>query len=106
MTAIVARTFAYHRPYDDALMLLPMIALARIVVSGTASPVAAGLLTAVWLGAIAPAHYVLYFAPFPVPELFQLYQAVAWLTTLSYLAGRCEMQAVSLVRDPVAVQGA
>lgn len=94
VTAIAARMFVYHRPYDDALILLAMIPLSRIVLAESDSRtdgdarvkrVAAVLLALTWLGAIAPAHYLLQLPPAPWKDLFRYGLPLVWVAVAAFL---------------------
>lgn len=94
VSAIVARTWTYHRPYDDVLMLLPMIALFRIAkrgVSADGDDVIGGvLLAASSITEFIPVSRLLAF-PAPWPWLFQAGQGLVWLVVgifLLYQASR------------------
>jgi hypothetical protein len=87
VTAIVARFWTYHRPYDDLLMLLPAIALFRLAKRArgdTAVDVIAGaLLIVVVATSLTPIRFVTSskFQPFMSNAL-----AVIWCATLVFLA--------------------
>jgi hypothetical protein len=90
VAAVVARLWTYHRIYDDALLIVPMIALARIAAGSSGTPAArraAAALGLAWTASQVPArlHY-----DGPLVEAFKAAQAVVWFTTLAIL--------VSLVR--------
>jgi hypothetical protein len=87
VTAIVARFWAYHRLYDDLLMLLPMVTLFRIAKrspSTEGTGVAAGVLLAIsWVAALSPPR--LLYSPPPWGWLFRTGQVVIWVTMLLFL---------------------
>jgi hypothetical protein len=95
VTAIVSRMWTYHRMYDDVLVLLPMIALFRIVKRGPSpdgDDVTAGvLLTLTLLAMLAPAR--LRSAPWPWYPLFTSVHAILWIAMLIFLLDRARREA-------------
>jgi len=94
VAALVARLWIHHRPHDDILLIIPMVALFRIAsrgLAGDASGVAAGLLFA---GLWAQMHIPIWaFRDLPafVPVGIEVVQTVLWLVTLGFflaVAGR------------------
>ncbi|MDX1396228.1 MAG: glycosyltransferase 87 family protein [Gemmatimonadota bacterium] len=87
ITGIVSRMWAYHRVYDDLLILLPMLALFRIAKAGTLeSPrvaVAGSLLAITVVAMLAPAR-VQHF-PQPWSGLFIWGHTLVWLADLVFL---------------------
>jgi hypothetical protein len=85
VSAIVARVWTYHRMYDDLLILLPMVALARTARSGPQadrSDVIAGfLLAAAWVFMLVPGTL----ARVPWGWPFRLGQALLWAAMLLFL---------------------
>ncbi|MGH7966105.1 MAG: glycosyltransferase 87 family protein [Candidatus Binatia bacterium] len=87
VSAIAARVWAYHRLYDDLLILLPLIALFRIAKRGPAAKgedVIAGLLLAItWVAVLAPARLLV--SPPLWSWLFAAGQTVVWVAMLIFL---------------------
>jgi hypothetical protein len=87
VTALVARFWAYHRLYDNLLILLPMIALFRIAKRGPSvngEDVTAGVLLGItMLVMLAPAR--LYIAPPLWNQFFIALQAIDWMAILIFL---------------------
>jgi hypothetical protein len=89
VTALITRMWTYHRWYDDALLLFPMIALFRLMKADT-SKVIPGVLF--WCGLItmfAPGG--LYALPGRLPRLYTAWETMLWLTYLVHLAKRCAL---------------
>ena len=87
VAAIVARFWAYHRWFDDLLILLPMVALFRIAHRGPSAngrDVVAGVLLAItFLSTLAPGG--LYLFPPPWNSLYAVGQSVIWIIALIFL---------------------
>jgi len=87
VTALFARFWAYHRLYDNLLILLPMIALFRIANRGPSvkgEDVIAGLLLGITTAImLAPARLLI--APPPWAEMFKGIQVTIWMTVLIFL---------------------
>lgn len=87
VSAIVARFWAYHRWFDDLLILLPMVALFRIAHRGPSAngrEVVAGVLLAITLlSTIAPGG--LYLFPPPWNSLYAVGQSLVWIIVLIFL---------------------
>jgi hypothetical protein len=87
VTGIVARLWAYHRVYDDALMVLPLVALYRMAKQGPAedgSDVLAGAMLSVTMVAmLAPAR--MQRLPEPWNLCFTSGHAIVWMMVLSLL---------------------
>jgi hypothetical protein len=87
VTALVARFWAYHRLYDNLLILLPMIALFQIAKRGSSvngEDVTAGVLLGItMLVMLAPAR--LYIAPPPWNQFFIALQVIDWMAILIFL---------------------
>jgi hypothetical protein len=103
VTAYVARFWTYHRWYDDALILLPMVTLFRIAKggpSGHADDVIAGILLGVTLLLmLAPGG--LFLLPAPWNTVYVFGQVIVWIVTLVFLLGRA--QAENRMRNGTAV---
>ena len=94
VTALVARFWTYHRMYDDQLILVPMIALFRLVRHGArpdGSDVTAGLLLAVnWAAMLTPVRTLQVQAQYPgiFGPLYLAAEAghsIVWLAVLAFL---------------------
>ncbi|MEW6145799.1 MAG: hypothetical protein AB1598_12360 [Thermodesulfobacteriota bacterium] len=87
VAAIVARLWTYHRLYDDLLIIVPMIAIFRIVRTDKLSPnesLAADLLLLIsWLALLSPGSFLQ--LPFPLGTPFRTGQAFIWLSMLAFL---------------------
>jgi len=90
VTAVVARFWTYHRWYDDALLLLPMVAPFRVAKKGDCQDgddVAAGaLLALMMLTMIAPGGLFLF--PAPWNTVYLVGQIIVWIATLGFLIAR------------------
>jgi hypothetical protein len=99
VTALVARFWAYHRLYDDLLVLPAMIALFRIAKRGEPADgtdaVAGGLLTALWVTALAPV--VLLRSSSCWGWVAVSAQTILWIIVLIFLLvqAQCEESAVT-----------
>lgn len=87
VSAIVARLWTYHRNYNDLLIILPTIALCRIVKKGHyADPskvLAVGLLAITWVSMLAPIRLLKSPPPW---NWFTIYGLLAvWLLILLFL---------------------
>ncbi|HKI55325.1 MAG TPA: glycosyltransferase family 87 protein [Anaerolineales bacterium] len=88
VTALVARSWTYHRWYDDLLILLPMVALFRVAKqeSATEKSFLVGALLAVnLLVMLAPGG--LYLLPPPWNNLYVAGQFIVWTIDLVVLLG-------------------
>jgi hypothetical protein len=86
LTALVARTFTYHRIYDDILVVFPLAALLRIWFTGEPGPdhrVAGASFALLFLCQLIPLQ--LLDARFG-PGAFESVQVVGWLAALGVLA--------------------
>lgn len=86
ITAIVARLWTYHRIYNNLLILLPMIALFRILKhhpSMQQRSLAGILFALTWFGMLLPASLQLY--PGPLNWLATIGHPVVWLAVLFFL---------------------
>jgi hypothetical protein len=81
--AIVARFSAYHRLYDDVLVVFAMLALFRIATTRPAQHVAAILLAASMFAMLLPARLGTAAAPWAL--IFGGLHALTWLGMLAYL---------------------
>jgi hypothetical protein len=98
VAAIVARLWAYHRLYDDLLIIVPAVTVFRLARSNQLSRneglAADFLLLITWLGLLSPGFFLQ--LPFPFGTPFRTAQAFIWLSLLafllyySYKAGRTE----------------
>lgn len=97
VAALTARMWAYHHHYDDVLMLFPIIALWRMVVSNRdeASGEVTGmaLLALLWAFSVSPAQWL--DAPAPWGELFKGAKTITWILTLFFLGARSTPQSSS-----------
>ena len=100
VTAVVARLWVYHFWYDDVLILLPMIALFRIVKQAESSNevtvMAGGLLGALIVLMLAPGG--LYTLPSPWDNFYQAVQVAAWLAAAFFLMSISRTTEVANVR--------
>jgi hypothetical protein len=81
VAALTARFWMYHRLYDDMLIVLPFVALFRIV-KESYSKAAMLALVLLWMGALAPARLLV------TPRwdlLFEIAQTGIWLFALACL---------------------
>ncbi len=87
VTALFARFWAYHRFYDDVLLVLPEIALFRLVKRGPSSDdadvAAAALLAITSVGMLVPIR-LMFWSPF-LARLITYGNAVVWIVTLVFL---------------------
>jgi len=94
VTAYVARFWTYHRWYDDALILLPMVTLFRIAKrgpSGHVDDVIAGTLLGVTLLLmLAPGG--LFLLPAPWNTVYVWGQVIVWIVTLVFLLGLAQAE--------------
>jgi hypothetical protein len=94
VTGIVARLWAYHRVYDDVLIVLPLVALYRLArhgADGEGTDVVAGVMLGVTLGTMLfPARWQ--HLPDPWNLLFTSGHAVVWMMVLSLLLYRIEQE--------------
>jgi hypothetical protein len=100
VSAIVARLWTYHRNYDDLLIILPTIALFRIVKTVQnahgSDVIAGGLLAVTWAFMLSPirllkSHPSLY-------ELTNNLQLVVWLVILLFLLYQARLEKMASVR--------
>ncbi len=95
VTAIVSRVWTYHRSYDDVLMMLPMVALFRIVkrgISADGADVTAALLLAVNV-AMMVAPDALFVLPWPLNVVYTTIETAVWLLVLLFLADQSRSDA-------------
>jgi hypothetical protein len=85
VAAIVARVWAYHRWYNDLLLIVPLISLLRMSRKPTLSPKAriATVAILVWVWAFLLAPGVLYTVP--SPDLLVGIQIAGWMAALVLL---------------------
>jgi hypothetical protein len=89
VTALVARTWMYHRWYDDLLILLPMVTLFRIAKAepSDGSDLLAGILLGITvLAMLAPGG--LYLLPPPWNGLYTAGQTLIWIILLIFFLNR------------------
>jgi len=87
VAAIIARFWAYHRLYDDILMIIPMAAVLRLLRNGGLSEnerAAASIIFAVSVVSFLVPGFFLQF-PDPWGALFQGVQTTIWLSLLVFL---------------------
>lgn len=84
VAAIVARLWAYHRLYDDLLLILPLIALYRLARSDPRARGAGELFAIGCLALLAPIT--------PVVEHASWALVALWLAQLGYLARRARVE--------------
>ena len=94
VTAIISRLWVYHRWYDDLLILLPMVALFKVLkdesVSKRVDLLALLLLTFNLLLLIPPGG--LYLLPSGFKEAYLVLQMTGWLATLIFLVWKAWME--------------
>jgi hypothetical protein len=87
VAALVAQLSLHHRLYDHLLVVVPMVTLLRLAWqragSGDANVLAGVLFTLTWFTMHAPA--TAFTAPWPLPLLAELAQAITWLAVLVFL---------------------
>jgi hypothetical protein len=87
VAAIVARLWAYHRLYDDLLIIVPAVTIFRLARSNQLSRneglTADFLLLITWLGLLSPGFFLQ--LPPPLGILFRTGEAVIWLSMLVFL---------------------
>jgi hypothetical protein len=90
MAAVVARFWSFHYRYDDMLLIIPLIALIRLVMrtGGATEGKGSAVLMMLLLGLslLAPARLI--FLAKPWSSLFESTQTLIWLASLVYLAYR------------------
>jgi hypothetical protein len=95
VSAIVARFWTYHYPYDDLLLLLPEIALFRLVKRGPSSEgsdVAAAVLLAItFIGMLVPLRLLI--RPSSLAVFLTGGNAVIWIVVLVFLMRQAGMTA-------------
>jgi hypothetical protein len=87
VTAYVARFWAYHRWYDDALILLPMVTLFRIAKQGPTDfggDIVAGFLLGITLLAVLAPGGLFLFPP-PWDMWYVTAQISVWFAGLAFL---------------------
>ena len=88
VTGIVARFWTYHLHYDDLLILIPMIALARVAHHDAQEPrirvTAGGLLAATWAASLMPATVLA--LPRPWSSLMKGGLTALWAAVVLFLA--------------------
>jgi glycosyl transferase family 87 len=94
VTAYVARLWTYHRWYDDALILVPIVTLFRIAKrepSDHGEDVIAGVLLGVTLLLmLAPGG--LFLLPPPWDAVYVFGQVIVWMVTLVFLLGQAQAE--------------
>jgi hypothetical protein len=94
VAALVARFWAYHRNYDNLLLLLPMISLYRLSRSGPnangSDVTAAVLLALLWTLSVTGTPFMTFSAE---TTAFQWVETAVWLAVLVFLARQAERRA-------------
>jgi hypothetical protein len=94
VTSYVARFWTYHRWYDDALIILPIVTLFRIAKRGPsdqgADVIAGVLLGVTLLLMLAPGG--LFLLPPPWNTVYVSGQVVVWVVTLVFLLGQAQTE--------------
>jgi hypothetical protein len=108
VTALVARLWAYHRVYDDLLIVLPMVTLFRLAKQSPSADrsglVAGVLLAACWVAVIIVPTRVLRWPP-PWNWLYQVGQILVWGAVLIFLLDQARRaKARSFGADSLAAQ--
>jgi hypothetical protein len=105
VTSYIARFWTYHRWYDDALILLPIVTLFRIAKRGPsdqAEDVIAGVLLGVTLLLmLAPGG--LFLLPPPWNTVYVFGQVTVWIVTLVFLLGQAQTE--NRMRTALAKEG-
>lgn len=101
VTAIVSRLWVYHRWYDDLLILLPMLALFRVLrdetVSESANLLALLLFTFNLLLLMPPGG--LYLLPSGFKEAYLVLQIAVWFATLTFLGWKARIEESLMTED-------
>lgn len=87
VAALVARFWIHHRPYDDILLILPLIALFRVSkrsVEGDWDVIAAIGLAVLWALLQIPT-WAFYILPQPAPMIIEIAQITVWICVLVFL---------------------
>ncbi len=90
VSAIVTRMWTYHRWYDDVLILVPLIALFRLMKANSASSSTIMPEILFWSGIatmLAPGG--LYILPGLISRLYTGWESLLWLAYLLFLAKAC-----------------
>ncbi len=90
LSAIVTRMWTYHRWYDDVLILIPMIALFRLMKADgsiSSKSVPAILFWSGLITMLAPGG--LYVLPAPLPRIYTAWETLLWTAYLLFLAKTC-----------------
>jgi hypothetical protein len=92
VTAIVARFWTYHRWYNDLLLIVPLIALFRLLRTPELGPrakvVATVIFIWVWAFLLAPGvHFSI-----PSPQVFIGIEIIGWLLALLFLVAYAEIE--------------
>jgi hypothetical protein len=94
VTSFIARFWTYHRWYDDALILLPIVTLFRIAKRRPSNQaedvIAGGLLGATLLLMLAPGG--LFLLPPPWNTVYVFGQVIVWIVTLVFLLGQAQTE--------------
>ena len=103
MAAVVVRFWSFHYRYDDMLLIIPLIALIRLVMrtEGATEGKGAAVLMMLLLGfsLLAPAR--LMFLAKPWSSLFESTQTLIWLASLAYLVYRARQDHLSTAASAV-----
>jgi hypothetical protein len=91
VTAVIARFWTYHRWYNDLLLIVPLIALFRLLRMPALGPRAKTLATTsfiwVWAFLLAPGvHFSM-----PSPHVFIGIEIIGWLLALAFLLAYAEV---------------
>ena len=94
VTSYIARFWTYHRWYDDALILLPIVTLFRIAKRGPSDHaedvIASVLLGVTLLLMLAPGG--LFLLPPPWNTVYVIGQVIVWIATLVFLLGQAQTE--------------
>jgi hypothetical protein len=94
MAAVVARIWSFHFRYDDMLLIVPLIAVIRLLTrdraAGEGKGAAALIMILLGFSLLAPAR--LMFLARPWSSLFESTQTLIWLAALAYLAYRARRE--------------
>jgi len=93
IAAVIARVWSFHYRYDDILLIIPLLALVRLVARSSVEDrekfTAAAIMVLLAWTLLAPARFL--FLPRPWSALYESFQTLVWLTSLAYLVYRARL---------------